>query len=84
MEEGMNQEVDALRADFNKLREDLAALTKTLKEQTRQKAADGLSDLKTKTDEYRTGFEDQIREKPLETVLAAFGIGLVLGKLFSR
>jgi len=95
MDEAVKSEVEALRADFKKISEDLKGLTKTLATLTAKQAADGVDELKHKRDELeaqlrqaageaRTSLEDHVREKPLNTLLLAFAIGLVLGKGFGR
>ena len=95
MDEAVKSEVEALRADFKKISEDLKGLTKTLTDLTRKQAAEGVEDLKQKRDqveaqlrqaagEARTTIEDHVREKPLNTLLLAFAVGLVLGKGLGR
>ena len=95
MDEAVKSEVEALRADFKKVSEDIKGLTKTLAEITRKQAAEGVGELKQKRDkveaqlreaagEARTTLEDHVREKPLNTLLIAFAVGLVLGKGLGR
>ena len=95
MDESVKSEVEALRADFKKISEDLKGLTKTLATLTARQAAEGVDELKQKRDqveaqlrqaagEARTTLEDHVREKPLNTLLLAFAVGLVLGKGLGR
>lgn len=95
MDDSVKSEVEALRADFKKVSEDLKGLTKTLAELTRKQAADGVDELKQRREkveaqlrqaagEARSTLEDQVREKPLNTLLIAFAVGLVLGRGFGR
>ena len=95
MDEAVKSEVEALRADFKKISEDLKGLTKTLAEVTRKQATEGVEDLKQKRDQVEaqlrqaageacSTLEDHVREKPLNTLLIAFAIGLVLGKGLGR
>ncbi len=93
MDETVKSEVEALRKDFKQVKDDLAALTKALKDVGAKRAAEGAEDLKQARDkveaqlrqaanEARGTIEDQVREKPLGTLAIAFAIGLVLGKTF--
>ena len=82
---------EALRADMERIRKDVEALTETLKtvagnegaallKQARE-AADAVRD---KGETLSTSVADQVREKPLIAVLSVFVVGLILGLLFSR
>jgi ElaB/YqjD/DUF883 family membrane-anchored ribosome-binding protein len=95
MDEVVKNEVEALRADFKKISEDLKGLTKTITQLTAKQAAESVDDLKHKRDqiqaqlrnaagEARSTLEEQVREKPLNTLLIAFAVGLVLGRGFGR
>lgn len=95
MDDTLKQEVEALRADLKKIKADLLGLTKTLSKVTASEAAEGLQGIKQKSDqmeaklrqaagEAKTTLEEQVREKPLGTLLLAFGIGLLFGKVAGR
>ena len=95
MDDAVKSEVEALRADFRKISEDLVGLSKAIGELTRKQAADGVDELKLRRDKVeaqlrqaagdaRTHLEDHVREKPLNTLLIAFAVGLVLGRGLGR
>ena len=91
MDDSVKSEVEALRKDFKQVKDDLASLTKVLKDLGAKRAAEGVDELKEARDkveaqlrqaasEARGTLEDQVREKPLGTLAMAFAIGLLLGK----
>ncbi len=95
MDETLKSEIDALRTDLKQIKNDLLGLTKTLSSITASEAAEGLQGLKQASEqaearlrqaagEARSTLEHQIRDKPLGTLLVAFGIGLLFGKAASR
>ena len=95
MDETVKSEVDALRTDFKQIKEDLKSLTATISQLAAKQGAETIDDLKQKRDKVeahlrqaagdaRTTLEEQVREKPLHTLLLAFTIGLVLGKGLGR
>jgi len=95
MDEAVKSEVEALRADFKKISEDLKGLTKTITQLTAKQAAESVDELKQKRDQIethlrqaagdaRTTLEEQVREKPLNTLLIAFAAGLILGRGLGR
>lgn len=73
-------ETDALRQDIEQLRQDLAALTDSVKQRTGTQTQAGLESARERACELGS----QIEARPLTSVVAAFGAGLLLGKLFSR
>jgi len=95
VDETVKSEVEALRNDFKLVKEDLVSLTRALSQLTAKHAGEGVEDLKVARDkveahvrqaagEARDTLEQQIKEKPLGTLLIAFGVGLLLGKALSR
>jgi ElaB/YqjD/DUF883 family membrane-anchored ribosome-binding protein len=91
MDETVKSEVEALRKDFKQIKDDLAGLSKALKDIGTKRAAEGVDDLKQARDkieaqlrqaanEARGTLEEQVREKPLGTLAIAFAVGLLLGK----
>lgn len=101
-ERDLDKEMEALRADLGRLREDLAGVVEALKESGKARAdsaRDGLNDLLEKVqDEFRgvmknvrekgkdsvQTVEHQIEQRPLLSLVAAFGLGVVLAKLLDR
>lgn len=95
MDDTVKSEVDALRTDFKQIKEDLKGLTAAIKQLAAKQGAEAVDELKLKRDkveaqlrqtagEYKTTLEDHVREKPLNTLLLAFAVGLVLGKGLGR
>ncbi|MEM7008099.1 MAG: hypothetical protein AAF462_03105 [Thermodesulfobacteriota bacterium] len=94
-ENRLGKDVETLKDDISKLKEDLGSIAETLLEKGKaetEAAKDKLSDslkeeieaARLKSREGVESLEDQIREKPLMSLLIAFVIGLFLGKLFDR
>ncbi len=85
------KDIDSLKADLNALRSDLAALTESLKERGYHEARARFDKAKAQASEAREqaaqmagNVGHQIEERPLTSVLTAFGVGFVLGKLLGR
>jgi ElaB/YqjD/DUF883 family membrane-anchored ribosome-binding protein len=101
-ERSLDKEFDALRADMEALRKDLAALlgavgdaaSDELKSRggraraaaTRARAALGeaAEEAERRGTESLASLEQRIEERPLASVLIAFGVGLLVGKLLER
>lgn len=92
---GLGKDVETLKDDISKLKEDLSSIAESLLERgkseseaARGRIEEGLRDefqaAKDKGMEKVESIEDHIREKPLQSLLIAFVIGLFLGKLFDR
>lgn len=77
--QGAQVDVDVakLRADLDQLRNDIVKLGDTVK----TVIADGRDAAYARV---RRSAAEEIEERPFATVLSAFGIGLVVGLLFSR
>ena len=91
----LGKDVETLRDDISKLREDLTGIAQSLLEKgkseteaAKERLSEGLQDefqaVRDKSNETVESLEDQIREKPLLSLLIAFIVGLFLGKLFDR
>lgn len=92
---GLGKDVETLKDDILKLREDLSGIAQSLLEKgkseteaAKEKLSEGLQDefqaAREMGKEKVESIEDHIREKPLQSLLIAFVIGLFLGKLFDR
>jgi len=82
---------DDLQADFDQLRDDMAALMKTASRMADNGQRESINKIKqtgaAATDSARQGIEkaeSTIVQNPLTSVLIAFGGGLLIGKLFNR
>lgn len=86
-----NAETESIKKDIEQLRNDLAALAKSYKAAGEQQARAGLdsargsyNDLRDEASRRTQDVGSEIEARPFTSVLAAFGIGLVLGKLIGR
>lgn len=82
---------DDLRADMDQLKRDVASLVETLRKTAEDGSREGLRSLNRVADETRARaqqsyalLEQQVVEKPVASLLIAFGLGMVLGKLLER
>jgi len=98
-EDPIRKELDALKADIAKLREDIAGLTgavkmvaqekaETAKDRAQTRAQESWEDLEAKLDELLgrgrealEGAQEKVSEHPMGTVLTAFSLGFIIGKL---
>ena len=88
-------EFDVIKDDLVKLRDDISKLTSAFKEVTSDTVRDRVGALRGRIDEIagdagtqgREAMDelaDRIEERPLTSVLIAFGVGVLLGRLFDR
>lgn len=85
------KEIDSLKADLHTLREDIAKLTEAFKRQGTEQAKARYQQAKATAEDYgeqaRKVADDvghRIEERPLTSVLSAFGIGFIVGRLLDR
>lgn len=86
-----SSETDAIKKDMEQLRSDIAALAEAVKRSGQQRAQAGVDAAREKFDEVRLEAagqaehcSNQIRQRPFTSVLSAFGVGLLIGKIISR
>src|ERR1051326_9435522 len=88
-------EFSAVKDDLAKLRADIANLSAALKELTSDTVHDQIDSLRGRIDRMTHDAKDQGRqaladladrseERPVSSVLIAFGVGVLLGRLFDR
>ncbi|MDB5366388.1 MAG: hypothetical protein JWM77_2315 [Rhodospirillales bacterium] len=88
-------EFDTVRDDLTKLSSDIANLAASLKDGATDTAREQLAAARDRferlTEEARSRGEEQleglaatIEERPLTSVLIAFGVGVILGRLLDR
>lgn len=73
-------DTEALRKDFEQLRRDVATLTENVKSRSNDQVATGIN----KARESFDGISSEIEARPYTAMITAFGVGLLLGKVFSR
>jgi ElaB/YqjD/DUF883 family membrane-anchored ribosome-binding protein len=88
-------EFGAVKDDLAKLRADVANLSAALREMTSDTVHEQLDSMKGRIDRLTRDAKDQgrqtlddladrIEERPVSSVLIAFGVGILLGRLFDR
>lgn len=90
-EDQRSRDVEALKVEMEKLRADVAATTRTLRDlggSLSGQAADRVRETADRARARVTKTADdvghQIEERPLVSIIGAFLLGLLLGALFSR
>ncbi len=86
-----NTETEALKADIERLKNDLSELAKSYRAEGERRAQAGMDSAKDKYGELRDeamrrkqDLGSEIESRPFTSVGAAFGVGLLLGKLIGR
>jgi len=88
-------EFSAVKDDLAKLRTDIANLSAALKDLTSDTVHEQIDSLKGRIDhiahdakdrgrQAMDDLADHIEERPVSSVLIAFGVGILLGRLFDR
>jgi ElaB/YqjD/DUF883 family membrane-anchored ribosome-binding protein len=91
----LDKDLETLKGDISKLREDLTGIAQILLEKGKSETeaakgrlSEGLQDefqaARDKSKETVESLERQIKEKPMLSLIIAFILGLFLGKLFDR
>lgn len=85
------EEIDDIKSDLDSLRSNVVQLTRHLKHDGLETAAnvkerlkEGLEDLRVKGEESLHRAEDKVRENPRNSVLLAFGAGVLASMLLRR
>jgi len=95
MASGVDKEVQALKNDLGSLRKDVGELAEALRRTGGKKAAEArrtvedeldhvIDEIRGRSRNAAAAVEKEVSDRPLTTILAAFGIGFVLGKVFDR
>lgn len=86
-----NTETEALKKDIEALRKDLKALGDDVRSSGSKRVQENLEQMRGMYDDLRKqasqrskDFSAEIEARPLTSVFAAFGAGLILGVLFKR
>lgn len=84
----MIQDVDRLRGDLNDMRKELKMLTRAMRDTGMEKGQDALDMLehygrraRRRSARTEARIEREIEDRPIISVLAAFGVGFLLAKL---
>lgn len=91
MATNVEKDVEELRKEFSELKSDVSKLTDTLKKLYGDTATEGRTRARQAAEHSREraretvgAFEEEIGERPLTSIAAAFGIGFIIGKLLDR
>jgi len=86
-----NPETDALKQDIERLKNDLSELAESYRAEGEKRAQAGVDSARGKYNEMRNDaarhtqdLGSEIEARPFTSVVAAFGVGLLLGKLIGR
>lgn len=93
--ETLKRDVEALRASLDKLSKDVASMSQSLANELKARAEHTADDLRdsahTVTDqigakgkESAEALEKTVRERPFQSLLVAFGAGLLLAQLLRK
>lgn len=77
-------DTDKLRKDLEQLRKDFATLSEDVQKTSRARVESGVKNARSRFDDSVSGWCDEIEARPFTSILTAFGVGLLLGKIFSR
>jgi ElaB/YqjD/DUF883 family membrane-anchored ribosome-binding protein len=84
----LSKEIETLRADVAKLRTDLSGIAVSLKDlgkgRVKEELRKGMEGARDRGKKSVETVEQQIEQRPLLALLAAFGVGVVLGKILDR
>lgn len=82
-EASLRDDVEVLKGDLLRIKDDLALIADGLRDRVRAQARSTREQAQSQYQDSVESIEQYIEEKPLTTVLVAFGLGLILGKIFS-
>ncbi len=77
----LSADVQALRADLGRLKDDLRSMGGSLADDARNRARSAKDAAADKLDGSVGAVQNQIEDRPFTSVLIAFGVGMLLGKL---
>lgn len=91
----LQTQLDALRADIaalaallqtdgRKMADTLRARAEELRDQTRAEVESALGDIRANAGRIEDQLESRVRDKPLQSLLMAFGLGLVVSVFLRR
>jgi ElaB/YqjD/DUF883 family membrane-anchored ribosome-binding protein len=90
MASSYEKDVDALKADLKHLRADVTELSEAIRNLAVDQSKEGYARIRGRAEGYydqaaekANEFSHQIEDRPLTSVLAAVGIGFIIGAIFS-
>ena len=79
-----NDDINAVKQDLSALRKDLEALVKSVSGNAADKSKETVGAVKDKSREGVEALSKQVEERPLSSIAASFGVGLLIGCLVRR
>lgn len=83
-EEDLQADMEALKSDLRKVQSDLQQVAQSMVGWGRQSYEQARQQAGSQMENGMEQVETYVRERPIATVLTAFGIGMVAGILFRR
>lgn len=87
----LNQEMDELKGDLNSLREDISSLVDAMREEGAERGRSAYRRAQRYKEEARERIDgaqerlgQEIEERPMTSILTAFGVGFTVGMLLDR
>jgi ElaB/YqjD/DUF883 family membrane-anchored ribosome-binding protein len=82
--ESLKKDLDALREDLKTLADDVRNSGEKQAQERLDQMRDYYEDLRKQTNKYSKDMSAEIEARPFTCVFAAFGIGVILGRLLGR
>lgn len=79
-----NNELEHIREDIDSLKNNVVALTKSVQHEVADAAATRLAHIKSRGEETVKVLEKDIKNRPIQSILTAFGAGIILSMLMRR
>jgi ElaB/YqjD/DUF883 family membrane-anchored ribosome-binding protein len=80
----LEKEFDVLKNDLGTLKEDVSTIAKLLAKKGQSQLNEAVDTGKARVQAGVDVLEDQITARPLTSLLVAFGVGILLGKMTQR
>ncbi|WP_303980813.1 hypothetical protein [Dongia mobilis] len=80
----LEKEFDVLKNDLGSLKDDVATIAKLLAKKGSAQLSEAVDNGKARVQAGVGVLEDQVTARPLTSLLLAFGIGIMLGKITHR
>lgn len=77
-------EMDELRGDLNKVRDDLRKMADTVVGRGREQANKAQDQFRTGWDQSVHTIQKQVEDRPVTTMIGAFVVGIILGRLLGK
>lgn len=78
----LEMDVDSLKSDLNKIKDDLRRLTENAMDRAQNRARSVKATAEGKYEEGRESIEEYIERRPMTSILVAFGVGVLVSKIF--